>query len=446
MNYKVDFSYLFAIIRLLVKQSNHNDAIGVIRMANVEYGNWIIDVDLNKTKDYYSNYPTPEQNQIYMNYKKYCESMPEEERNFFSNFGIDPLCCQPDTIGITKEKTVPISAYFYVAGNYVKCHEEEIISIEELAENNFVDEREDPRINIGLFQFDFQNSDAVFNDIPEGIPDGFICIQVWIEALPWLLDDKCQTKMYYPPKWWQIFKRMKEAKQSKLSQLEYIEEIKLDLETDFKNHKISFELLSRQETKQLFAKWIEEFIPTSRKKEIKESMIYGNKRYGNYLWHAFSNDVIPTESTEIVPLCFSDMQKKQCFILLNNEKVAYSISDATVLDSSVLDKYNDILIFDYNFTWTYCHTHEEYCGPYFYNKKNPPPPYDSDAIAIIKSDDKNKYIEIFEKDGVFKYCVTQKCLEEYDGAKYYYWCPVNTGSCSFYDTKEKAIDEAKKLL
>jgi len=57
-----------------------------------------------------------------------------------------------------------------------------------------------------LFQFDFQNPDAVFKIIPENMPDGFICIRIWIEALPWLLDEECDTKMYYPPKWWQISK------------------------------------------------------------------------------------------------------------------------------------------------------------------------------------------------------------------------------------------------
>jgi len=353
-------------------------------MTIVEYGNWIIDVDLNKTRDYCKNYLSPDQNQIYMNYKKYCESMPEEEKNFFDSFGIDPLCCQPETIGITEEKTVPISVYFYVAGKYLKCHEEEVISVEELAANNFIDEREDPRVCIGLFQFDFQNPDAVFKIIPENMPDGFICIRIWIEALPWLLDEECDTKMYYPPKWWQISKRLKEAKQSQRSQLEYKNEVKSALETDFTKNKILYKQLSQQDVKQLFIEWINRFIPSTRKKDIKEHMIYRNKRCSNYLWHAFSYDVLPTETSENAPLCYSDIQKKRCFVLLINEQVAYIIDNTANLDVSVLNKYNDILMFDSDFTWVYCHTHEEYCGPYFYNKKNPPPPYDNDAIEVIK--------------------------------------------------------------
>lgn len=84
--------------------------------------------------------------------------------------------------------------------------------------------------------------------------------------------------------------------------------------------------------------------------------------------------MLPTESAENAPLCYSKIQKRKSFVLLNYENVAYVIEDATNLDVSVLNKYNDILIFDYEFNWTYCHTHEESFGPYFYDKKNPPSP------------------------------------------------------------------------
>ena len=340
-------------------------------MATVEYGNWIINVDLDKTKNYYANYPFIEKTQIYKNYKKYCKTMPGEEKNFFDSFGIDPLCCKLETLGITKEKTVPVSTYFYAAGKYIKCHKEEVISVEELAENNFIDEREDSYVNVGLFQFDFENPDAVFNNIPKDIPNGFICIRVWIEAMPWLLDEKCETKMYYPPKWWQILKRIKEAKQSKLLQMEYINEISSELEADFANNKIQYEQLSKQETKHLIKKWIEKFIPYIEKNKIKEFNIYGTgkEKYNNYLWHAFSYDILTTESADNSPLCYSAVHKKKCFVLLNNEQIAYVIEDAANLDVSIINKYKDILIFDSNFTWTYCHTHEEDCGPYFYQKK-----------------------------------------------------------------------------
>lgn len=399
-------------------------------MATVEYGDWIIDVNIEKTKEFYSNYPSPIKNQVYMNYEKYCGNMPVDERQFFNDFAINPLCCQPETIGITKEKTLPVSLYFYIAGTYIKYPKEN-----------------DPRINIGLFQFDFQNPNVAFSFIPEDTPQGFICIQVWIEELPWLLKDRCQIQMYYSPKFWQIFKKIREVKQNKLGQKQYFEEIKLSLKNDFKDMDISFELLNKKETKQVFRKWISEFIPQATKRKIKDAFVYGNRRYGNYLWHAFSYGFIPSESPEKAQACLLKIKKERCFLLLHNENLAYSILDAHAIDSSLLDKYNDILIFDDAFTWTYCHTHEEDLGPYFYNKKDPPPAFHRGAIDVFISHDQNKYVEVFEHKGVYTSVVWEKLFEEsYDGLDYYYWCPINTDSRSLYDTKEKAMAEGKGLL
>ncbi|CAM3916602.1 hypothetical protein GCM10009865_54200 [Aeromicrobium ponti] len=30
---------------------------------------------------------------------------------------------------------------------------------------------------------------------------------------------------------------------------------------------------------------------------------------------------------------------------------------------------DDVYVVDKDFTWTYIHTHEEFCGPYFYKTK-----------------------------------------------------------------------------
>ena len=61
------------------------------------------------------------------------------------------------------------------------------------------------------------------------------------------------------------------------------------------------------------------------------------------------------------------------------------------LKAEYINNYNDILVFDKTFSWTYCHTHEENCGPYFYNKKNLPFSSDFNAIKTLISDD-NQFI------------------------------------------------------
>lgn len=182
----------------------------------IQYGSWIIEVDLEKTQKYYQAYKKPEESQLYRNYELYCESMPANEKTFFDNFGIDPLCCNPSTLGMTNEKTLPTEVYFYIAGKYIQTHKEEINTPEEVASNNFIDNREDSRIYIGSFQFHFQNPEAVFHIIPEDIPEGFLCIRAWLENLPWLLSEKCESKMWYPPKWWQLIKKYKTRKEGKI--------------------------------------------------------------------------------------------------------------------------------------------------------------------------------------------------------------------------------------
>jgi hypothetical protein len=80
-------------------------------------------------------------------------------------------------------------------------------------ENDFVDERPDPRINIGLFELDFQCEDHTFSDIPDDIPEGFICVRFWCENMRWLLNEKPEDDMvmYEFPRWWEIGRIIKES-------------------------------------------------------------------------------------------------------------------------------------------------------------------------------------------------------------------------------------------
>ncbi len=421
-------------------------------MTRVKYEDWVIDVDLEKTKEYYNNYVVSK-NQIQQNYIKYCENLTHEEKMFFNSFGINPICCNTNTLscntntlGITKEKTLPTDTYYLISGEFVSYPQEDVLSIEELEENNFVDERKDPRIKIGIFEFDFQNPNNIFYYVPDDMPQGFICIQVWIESLPWLLNEDCEEKMYYPPKWWELLRKIKEHKLFKVEENNRISELTNGLENNFANLNISFQKLEENETKNLMVAWIKNFALTISKQDIKELSIMGNKKYCNYLWHAFTNNEIPSEISDNAPVCFNNIIKNDCYLVLNNEIIAYKINGNKLLISNIINKYIYILVFDCDFTWTYCHTHEADCGPYFYNKNNPPPHYDPEAIEVIKSADGNRYIEILEKNNVFTFRVMQKEVDDYENSFFHYWCPVIDKGISFFDTKEKAIAEAMSII
>ena len=83
------------------------------------------------------------------------------------------------------------------------------MTIEQLVENDFVDERPDPCIHIGAFEFDFQREDSPFSIFPENMPEGFICIRFWCEEMKWLLSETPEVMMYEPPRFWEIGKRIR---------------------------------------------------------------------------------------------------------------------------------------------------------------------------------------------------------------------------------------------
>ncbi len=57
----------------------------------------------------------------------------------------------------------------------------------------------------------------------------------------------------------------------------------------------------------------------------------------------------------------------------------------------------------------------------------------------------NKYAELYYKNGVFTYQISEKFSEEFDGNIRYYWCPT-TQTASFFDTREKAIKEILSII
>ena len=61
-------------------------------MKTVKYGDWKIAVDIEKTKEFYSNYVIND-TQANRNFAEYCKNLTAEEKGFFDSFGITPECC-----------------------------------------------------------------------------------------------------------------------------------------------------------------------------------------------------------------------------------------------------------------------------------------------------------------------------------------------------------------
>lgn len=69
---------------------------------------------------------------------------------------------------------------------------------------------------------------------------------------------------------------------------------------------------------------------------------------------------------------------------------------------------------------------------------------DPEAIEIFINSAKDKFAELYYKNGGWTYTIEEKHIDDYDG-KYAYWCPGQY-TASFFDTREKAIADILSIL
>ncbi|MGN0494161.1 MAG: hypothetical protein ACI4F7_10980, partial [Acutalibacteraceae bacterium] len=105
-------------------------------MKTVQYGAWKIAVDIEKTQRYYAAYKKSD-SQANRNFAEYCKALSAEEKQFFDAFAITPECCELEYIGASKKGDFPCGGYYAVCGEYLEYPPEELITVSELAENDF---------------------------------------------------------------------------------------------------------------------------------------------------------------------------------------------------------------------------------------------------------------------------------------------------------------------
>lgn len=332
-------------------------------MNTVHCGDWKIAVDIDITKEYYNTYER-NNNQANRNFTEYCKNLTTEEKAFFDAFGINPTCCEIEHIGADKKGNFPCGGYYFVCGKYLEYPPEELTTIEELAENDFIDERPDPRVNIGMFEFDFQCEDYEIKDIPEDMPKGFICIRFWCDEMKWLLPEKPEEMMYEPPRFWEIHKIIKERIDNKKQQALNLEEAKSEFLRFFENLNIKAQSLNKKEINVYKKEWVNRIAPVDANiKEIKKLCLDSR-----FLWHIFSFEFLNCEAEENAKTMFNQENKGTCVIVSNVDDIAYCLENAENITAELLEQFVDVTITASDFSWTYAKTHEDMCGPYFYKK------------------------------------------------------------------------------
>lgn len=336
-------------------------------MKIVQYGDWKIAVDIDKTMQYYDRYEKTD-NQANRNFAEYCKNLSADEKAFFDAFGIDPVCCEISHCGADKKGNFPCGGYYFICGKYLEHPPENLITVEELAAKNFIDDRPDPRIYLGLFQFDFQCEDYEINGIPEDMPEGFICINFWCEDMKWLLSEKPEVIMYEPPRFWEIHKKIKQRIDARKMQIADLEETKAEFESFFEKESIKAEPLSKKEIKAHKKEWINRFSPADADIKNIEKLCLKSRKYNTYLWHIFSFEFLNCVTNEEAEKLFDKENKLACILVNNEDNIAYRLENAQSLTAQMLKQFVDVTITAADFSWTYSETHEGMCGPYFYKK------------------------------------------------------------------------------
>ena len=354
--------YFYKGITLLNKSSQKG-----ILMKTVQYGEYTISVDIEKTAEYYRNYHV-QQTQANRNFAKYCETLSDEEKEFFNSFAINPICCEIEHIGVSSKGNFPCGGFFLVCGEYLEFPHENLITVEDLAANDFVDDRPDPRINIGMFQFDFQCAEYEISDIPDDMPEGFICIRFWCENMKWLLDEKAEEQMYEPQHFWEI-RRILQEKKDRIKQAKIdLNEANQEFCSTFDRLHIQFHALDKQEIRKYRKVWVRFYTPSKKIRKQVQELCLPSRKYTPFLWHIFSFEILPCKEKEEAEKAYELTEKRNCVLFDNIHHLAYRIENGDAITTNILKSFIDVTVTAEDFSWTYSKTHDEQCGPYFYKK------------------------------------------------------------------------------
>lgn len=117
------------------------------------------------------------------------------------------------------------------------------------------------------------------------------------------------------------------------------------------------------EADDIFRKWDQTF---ARKlsDEVKDAI-----HYDQYKWHMFSYEEKKCLKEDKARRAFDAVPKDEMYGMYQDLTSVFLYENAAQAAAADFESEQDIYLFDRNFTWTYVHTHESMCGPYFYKLK-----------------------------------------------------------------------------
>ncbi|MCJ0930571.1 hypothetical protein MST22_05340 [Virgibacillus halodenitrificans] len=163
----------------IIENLRHNIGTGwvcVITMIQMKVGPWVIETDVNLTKNFYNNYHVITKDcscDYCANYILACANFPPEIKNFFDSLGIDP--CKEGEISHyieNKDGTHLYSAFYHMIGRVITKPQ-----VWELPNNEI------SIFSLAGYEIGFSED---LDLVPEGFPTPTIQVEIEM-TIPWLL-------------------------------------------------------------------------------------------------------------------------------------------------------------------------------------------------------------------------------------------------------------------
>lgn len=346
-----------------------------------KYGEWKIEIDEEKTREYYASLPS-ENTQSSRNFQKNIECFSDEEKAFF-----DSLCIDLSKLNVNgflivstylkKKLYWGCNADIFVFGKIVSSPNISIITINDVAEKGLeiLEDRETGEIEVGRFRFAINNPEEWEAD--KNYPEGAIYISMDYAELDWLLDEKCDTvetkslSIFTKIKWNLhnfFFGKIEEKKANKKGAEKVIKY--------FNEAEITITQIPQSRVLAYKKEWVNNY---TNNPEIKKASLPSRKMH-NQLWHVFSYESGKGIEGDEAQALYDAVNKNDVMIYIDDFDALFEASNANKLTSAELERlctyeeyefYNlDVIVTAKDFSWTYCRTHESgWCGPYFYQKQ-----------------------------------------------------------------------------
>ena len=127
---------------------------------------------------------------------------------------------------------------------------------------------------------------------------------------------------------------------------------------------IRFIPVNDRTTKARWTKLFASSIPKEKRKEV---------HFEQYRWHLFSFELLKALSDDEARAAFDAEPKDSAYLFWQHTDKAYLVENAHLFKAEDFDHdfipFSDFYLFSPKGKWTYIHTHESMCGPYFYKLK-----------------------------------------------------------------------------